>query len=701
MSTDATDSLRKQRREGLARILCARSIVFVGGSACEPAINYCRALGYSGQLFVVSPTRTEIAEIKCVRDFDDLPLIPDVAWIALRPEDTIATVERLAQIGVAGAVCFGAGYAEVGQPELQERLVKAAGNMALLGPNTTGFVNFVDRLAVMVESHGTAVPERGIAVISQSGTFGANLALSNRQVPVSHIVSLGNQACVDTADVLETLCDDPRVACFALYVEGIADPTAFADAAARAFEAGKPVLCLHAGNSTAGRELVVSHTAALSGTPDAFGAFYRRLGVLQVPSFPVLMETAKLFVAGRAPAGRRLVIETASGMDSIYCADLAQAHGVVLPPPSAPSKRALQDLLPDIATLANPLDVTMAMWGDREAQAEALVALSRTPCDMAALVVNAPSTTQVDSFFPAFLAAARAQSTLDVPCYVMTNLPEGLPQQVTADLRNAGCIVLQGLEDGFAALDLACRYAEYSNQLKQEGGPDRRLLAACPDTTRQTKTLSETDSKSVLAAAGVPVPVSASRHSIECAVQDAHAIGYPVVLKAVGAALHHKTEVGGVELGLDDEVAVRQAALRLLQIEGVETLLVEEMISDAVAEVIVGITRDPILGLKLTIGAGGTLAELLEDVSTLILPTSRREIERAIKRLRIFRLIAGWRGMPEGDFDALVGLVEKVCSFAESCAETIVELDLNPVLVRPKNCGAVAVDALLVRVDAP
>ena len=701
MSTDATDSLRKQRRKGLARILCARSIVFVGGSACEPAINYCRALGYSGQLFVVSPTRTEIAEIKCVRDFEDLPLIPDVAWIALRPEDTIATVERLAQIGVAGAVCFGAGYAEVGQPELQERLVKAAGNMALLGPNTTGFVNFVDRLAVMVESHGTAVPERGIAVISQSGTFGANLALSNRQVPVSHIVSLGNQACVDTADVLETLCDDPRVACFALYVEGIADPTAFADAAARAFEAGKPVLCLHAGNSTAGRELVVSHTAALSGTPDAFGAFYRRLGVLQVPSFPVLMETAKLFVAGRAPAGRRLVIETASGMDSIYCADLAQAHGVVLPPPSAPSKRALQDLLPDIATLANPLDVTMAMWGDREAQAEALVALSRTPCDMAALVVNAPSTTQVDSFFPAFLAAARAQSTLDLPCYVMTNLPEGLPQQVTADLRNAGCIVLQGLEDGFAALDLACRYAEYSNQLKQEGGPGRRLLAACPDTTRQTKTLSETDSKSVLAAAGVPVPVSASRHSIECAVQDAHAIGYPVVLKAVGAALHHKTEVGGVELGLDGEAAVRQAALRLLQIEGVETLLVEEMISDAVAEVIVGITRDPILGLKLTIGAGGTLAELLEDVSTLILPTSRREIERAIKRLRIFRLIAGWRGMPEGDFDALVGLVEKVCSFAESCAETIVELDLNPVLVRPKSCGAVAVDALLVRVDAP
>lgn len=697
MSTDTSTALRLERREGLARILKARSVVFVGGRVCEPAIGYCRSLGFKGQIYVVSKTREEIAGITCLSDFDALPSVPDVAWIALRPEETIVSVARLSRMGVAGAVCFGAGYADIGQADLQDRLVQAAGNMALLGPNTMGFVNFVDRVAVMADTHDTAVPERGIAVISQSGTFGGNLVLSNRRIPVSHIVSVGNQACVDTADVLDVLCDDPRIACFALYIEGIADPAPFAKAAIRAFHAGKPVICMHAGQSSAGQELAISHTASMTGTPDVFAAFYRRLGVLQVPSFSVLMETAKLFAAERAPAGRRLMIETASGMDSIYCTDLAYAHGIVLPSLSAASDDALQGILPDIATATNPLDVTMALWGDREAQSEALSALVKTPCDMAALVANAPSTMSIASFLSAFQAAADAQRALDVPCYVMTNLPEGLPQQVTCELSNAGCVVLQGLEDGFAALDLACRYAENQKLLRLEGGPDQRLLTGHNDPQRTILSLSEPDSKAALRAASVPVPEAALTSSVNIAAQHAGTIGYPVVLKAVGPGLAHKTEVGGVALGLADERGVRDAARRLMRIAGAEALLVEKMITDAVAEVIVGVTRDPILGLTLTIGAGGVLAELLDDASILILPTNPREIERAIRRLRVFQLIAGWRGKPEGDLDALVDLIAKVCAFAEAQSDTLAELDLNPVLVRPRGSGAVAVDALLVR----
>jgi acyl-CoA synthetase (NDP forming) len=699
MRTDPDTQLRNERRRRLARILQARTVVFIGGRVCAAAIDYCRALGFAGEIFVVNPIRDEIGGIACVRDLGDLPKVPDVAWIALRPEETLMTVRKLAQMGVAGAVCFGAGYAEGGHEELQGRLVQAAGNMALLGPNTLGFVNFADRVAVMADSHGTEGSENGIAVISQSGTFGANLALSNRTLPISHIVSLGNQACIDTADAIEVLCDDPRVVAFALYVEGISNPVAFAAAAVRAFQAKKPIICLHAGKSTAGSKMALSHTAALSGEPEAAAAFYRRLGIVQAPSFPILMETAKLFASERAPKGRQLVIETASGMDAIYCADLADANAIVLPQPSEPALEALSGVLPDIATPSNPLDVTMALWGDRQAQADAMVGLAQTGCDMAAIVVNAPSKTHVPSFLPAFQAAADAQAALDVPCYVLTNLPEGLPKEARAYLAAAGCIVLQGLEDAFVSLSLACSYAEQRVLLDRDGGPDDRIVATRLCRHDRATSMSEPDSKALLARVGVAVPASAGAATTEEAVQHAERIGYPVVLKSAGASLQHKTEKDAVVLSLRNAQSVRAAADRLLGIAGSEGLLVEEMIEDTVAEVIVGVTRDPVLGLKLTIGAGGVLTELLDDAATLILPARRSEIKRAIRRLRIAKIIDGWRGKPAGDFDALVDLVEHVAAFAVAHADSLSELDLNPVLVRPEGRGAVAVDALVINVE--
>jgi len=699
MRTDSDAVQRKKRRKGLARILQARTIAFVGGRSCANAISYCQSLGFSGEIFVVNPSRDEIAGIPCTRDVEALPKVPDVAWIALRPEETLATVGKLAAMGVSGAVCFGAGYAESGHEDLQARLVEAAGSMALLGPNTLGFVNFVDRVAVMADNHGNRMSERGIAVVSQSGTFGGNLALSNRNLPISHIVSLGNQACIDTADVIEVLCDDPRVTAFAIYVEGIADPGAFAAAAARAFAAKKPVMCLHVGKSAAGSKMALSHTASLSGEADAVAAFFRRLGVLQAPSFSILMETAKLFGTGRAPMGRRLVIETASGMDAIYCADLADANKIVLPPPSPAAVRELTGVLPDIATLANPLDVTMAFWGDRQAQAGALVELAQNACDMAAIVVNAPSNTHVPSFLPAFQAAADAQAALDVPCYVLTNLPEGLPEEARADLTAAGCIALQGLEDAFASLDLACSYAEQLSLLDKEGGPDVRLTAPHVREHGFVASLSEPDSKAILETAGVPVPASGRAATPDEAVQQAERVGYPVVLKSAGASLHHKTEMDAVSLSLSNASSVRKAAEHHLGIAGTEYLLVEEMIENAVAEVIVGVSRDPVLGLKLTIGAGGVLTELLDDFATLILPARRSEIERAIRGLRVAKLIDGWRGKPPGDFDALVNLVERVADYAVAHANSLSELDLNPVLVRPQGRGAIAVDALIIEVE--
>ena len=694
MNASPDPASRARRRRNLKRLVNARSIAFIGGDMAAGGIAYCRAVGFSGDIWAVNPNRTALEGVPCAPSVDDLPGVPDASWVAVSAERAIDAIARLNAMGSPSAVVYTAGFSETGDGALERRLVEAAGDMAVVGPNCMGVVNYLDGVPVaLTPDLGTERPEHGVALVAQSGTMIGNMVNSGRSLPVSHLFSMGNQAVTEIADAIDVLADDARVDAILLYVEGLRDAGAFARAAARAFDRGKTIVAMKAGASETGRDVAMSHTGSLAGPPELYDALFDRLGIVKVETFPELLEMSKLFAFDGAPRGNRLMVETCSGTDSGYCADLAERHGVVLPKLDGEAREAVERVIPAIATPANPLDVTMEQWGDREAQATSLIALLRQPSDAAALVINLPLRGETSSFDPAIEAMLDVKAATDLPCYVITNLPEGAPERVRKLLFAHGVIPLQGMEDAMSCIGRAARYAAERERLRAAGGPDVRLLnGRAPGAATL---LDEAESKARLRSRGVAVPSSELCGGPGEAVAAAERLGYPVVLKGRGAGLAHKSELGAVAVNLGDAAAVRRAADAVGRAPGADALLVEEMVTDGVAETIVGVTRDPTLGLGLVVGMGGVLAELLRDRATLLLPTRREAVEDAVAGLRGYPLLTGYRGRPAGDVAALTETVMAVARFAEDHAESLVELDLNPVVVRPAGKGAVAVDALL------
>ena len=688
------DTSRRRRRQNLKRLFRARSIAFVGGASAAGGIRYCRALGFDGKVWAVNPGRSELEGVPCVARVADLPGVPDATWIAVPPESAIETVRDLNTIKAPAAVCYTAGFSESGNHELERQLIEAAGDMAVVGPNCIGAVNYLDAIPVAI-SPGLGVdrPEHGVALIAQSGTIIGNMTSSHRSLPVSHLLSMGNQSILDLADGIDAVTDDPRVDAILLYIEGLKDAAAFARAARRAFENGKTLIALKGGTSEAGRMLALSHTGSLAGSCAFHEAFFKRLGIVSVRSFPELLEMSKLFAFRSVPKGNRLMVETASGTDSGYCADLAETHGVKLPQPDEQQRAEWAEALQTVATPVNPVDVTMSQFGDREAQANTLLTMLKTPADAAALVINYLSEEPNADWDSAVLAMIDVRKQVNVPCFVITNLPEGAPRRVRELLLANDVVPLQGMEDAMSCIGQAARYARHRQGLSKRGGPRVELVGR--GALQPGLLLGETRSKRILGKFGVPVSASFTCSSAEEAVEIARKSGYPVVLKVQGDGLAHRTDLGGVALNLWNDEAVAGMASAFLELPGAGSVTIESMVTDAVAEVIVGVTRDPALGLGLTIGTGGIFAEVLQDSITLLLPVTRDEIRDALRELRGAVLLNGYRGRPEGDTQALVEAVAAIASVAESEAHHLLEMEVNPVLVRPRGNGVVAVDALI------
>ena len=685
------------RRANLRRLLNARSLVFVGGRNIVEAVTYCRTLGFAGRIQVVSPRREEVAGIPAVPRLQDLEAVPDAAFVAVPGAANLAVIKELRSMGVAGTICYAAGFAESGPSgtALQARLVAAAGDMALIGPNTLGAVNFVGRVGLVHADHGPAGCAAGAAIVAQSGTVGGNALRSERALPVTHLLAVGNQAVVDLADAVTVLAEDPAVRVIMLHLEGIRDALALQAALRAATGRGVPVVIFRTGVSAQARAIAVSHTGGMTGAGALLDQLLCDEGALIAESFDGFVELGKLLAQHpRGLAGRRLLVFTASGADAGHAADLAAARGLELAPPSAAGLVRLAEILPPIATAGNPMDVTMALWGDEAGQRQVYRLLLAERYDAAVMVINYPSSGPDTSpalladFDGAVAALIAARAGLAVPIFAASNLAEGLPPAVRARLLAAGIVPLQGLEAAFAALAQAA-------DLRRDRSAAGSGLVAAGRPIGATRTLDEWASKAWLRAAGIATPRSALVQSPQEAAAEARAIGYPVVLKAVGPDLAHKSEQGAVVLGLRDENTLRNAARRLLALPGAEALLVEAQVGDAVAEVILGATRDPVFGMTLLVGAGGVLAELIADRQLFLLPLEEETLRRRLPALKVWPLLQGYRGRPAGDCEALIAAIMVFASHLERDAERVVECDVNPLLVRPQGQGVVAVDALL------
>ena len=685
--SDALDA-----RSRLARLMAPRSIAVIGGREAEEVARQCDRIGFSGHIWPVNPRRADIAGRPCFASVAELPGAPDAAFVAVSREAAIAAVGELAARGANGAVVYASGFSEAGADgtALERKLVAASGDMALIGPNCYGALNYLDGVALWPDQHGGKRVERGVALVLQSGNIAVNLTMQARGLAVAYVVAVGNKAKGDFADYVEAFLDDERVTAIGLHIEGLDDADALDRVARRARELIKPIVAIKTGRSEAGAALTLSHTASLAGADVLYDAFFARAGIARAPDLSTFLETLKLFHVCGPLKGRRISSMSCSGGEASLMADLVHGHRLATPDLPGSAREALGAALGPKVALGNPLDYHTYVWGEFEPTRAVFSAMLAAGYDMNALVLDFPRADRCDSSdwkttLAAFEAAGKATGA---PAAVVASLPETMPEAVAERLVAEGVVPFNGMSEALTAMRLAAEVGEaWTRPPAAPLHPVARTKATGPALM-----LDEAKAKAALARFGLAVPAFRIVPIAEAA-RAAEELGFPVVVKALSGSLAHKSDVGGVRLNLRDAAAVEQAASAMAHLS--EHVLIELMMEGALAELIVGVTRDALFGLALTVGAGGVLADLLDDHATLLLPASRAEIEAALRSLKIARLIDGYRGGKPGDWPALMASVESVARYAEAHRDTLIELDVNPLLVFAAGSGAVAVDALI------
>jgi acyl-CoA synthetase (NDP forming) len=680
----------------IRRLIAPRSIALIGAGVWTDAVAAGNAtIGYRGTVWRVHPTRASTAERPFYRSVAELPGIPDAAFIAVPNHEAPAVAGALAARGAGGFVCFSSGFGELGTEvgrRLDGELLEQACELPFFGPNCYGFVNFFDRAAMLPDQIVGEALERGVALICQSGTISLSLSFNDRSVPIGYLFSVGNQSRLAVEDLIEVLCDDPRVTAFGLYLEGIKDAERFAAAADKARRAGKPIAVIKTGRTAAAARTAHSHTGALAGADSVFEAFCRQAGLARCETLGGLCETLKLFHAGGPLGGRKVLIMGASGGDMAMTADVARTVDLDFAPLPAEHAVTLQTLLTERVTVANPLDIHTYLWFDPPALERVFSTAMRAGYDAVGFMLDFPPEGKADasSFDAAIQAYIRASHAAPSRVALISSLPEALSARVRRYCLDGGIVPLQGQREALEAIAAAAAVG-----IAWRSGPGVELKLPprpTPGAAAEVYSLTEAEGKAALARYGVAIPRSRVVAATE-APRCAEAMGYPVVIKAVGAHLEHKTEVGGVALNLRNASQAAEAALTLSGLS--DTLLVEEMIGDGVAEILVGLILDPQFGQVLVVGAGGVLTELLADSVTLLPPFSPAAVRSALAALKVAKLLGGFRGRPRGDIDALVDVILGLARYAAAEIATLQEIDVNPVIVRPAGKGAVAVDALI------
>lgn len=685
--------------QALDAVFRPRHVAFLGGSNLAPALKYHRELGFAGETWVVNPKYGSLEGFACHARIEDLPVAPDLAFVAIPREAAIEAIDVLRRRGCKAVVCNAAGFSEtgVGGVDLQARLVAAAGPMAVLGPNSVGVVNFADPMAAIMDHFGVGNAQQGVAIVSQGGGVLCDAVFCDRGLTITHLVGCGNQALIGIEDCASYLLDDPRVGAIGLSFEGLHDVAALRAAAAKALRLGKPLVAIKFGKTAVGAQAAASHTASMTGAGAAWEALFDRLGIVSTKSESEFFETLKLFASGRMPKGRRALVTCVSGVLGVMLADHLSAAGFELPQPSAERAVVLRGLLPGIATPGNPQDVTMAAWNDRHRQQAVYESLLEEGYDIALMVQNYPRLGMWDVAEYAAQVEALGAACVGraIAALQLAPMADCFPAEARVHTQRLGLAAMQGLDECIAALGHAVWWRERREALSAAGLEG--LTLGGPPTPVGGVRLDEATAKSLLQAAGIPVPhgrVTTPEQAPRAAMQ----IGFPVAVKALDLRLPHKTEVGAVKLGLDSALAVAEAVetMRVEMARGapgipLTRVLVEAMANDVVVEIMASITHDACVGQVMMIARGGIEAELWNDQVLLAGPFSRAEIARALDQLKVARLIRGWRRHPAGDREALLDALEALARLATDSA--VEEIEINPILVGRR--GVLAVDAVL------
>ncbi|WP_395397328.1 acetate--CoA ligase family protein [Novosphingobium sp. BL-8A] len=707
MSGQATAVLEPIERAAIDRLLNPRSVAVIGASDRPGALgaSVLKNLvdrGFAGDIHLINPKREEIGGRRCVPDVAALPEGVDVAVLAIPQAAVLGAVRELAARRCGAAVIFSAGFAEGGpeglaQQEELARIAREAG-MVIEGPNCLGLVNFDANLALtFVElPEARAKGDRKVGIVSQSGAMAAVLATTMiaRDVPLSCYISTGNEAASGVEDYVAHLAEDPAIGVIAMIVEQFRKPAAFLAAARSARDRGKLVVLLHPGSSEAGRESAATHTGAMAGDHAVMQTLVEQAGVILVDGLEELGDVTEIALRCPALPTGGLGIVSESGALKAMMLDGAEALGLALPKLADGDSPALRAALPPFVPVSNPLDITAQGLVDPTLYNRTIAALGeedRIETIFVPLIQTDTHTSHIK-----FAAVAEALAALGGrKPLIVAGVDEGggvLAEDVAA-IRKFGSPYFPTPERALKALARLVAYGERSGSVT-ERAPVMLTGPAAGEV------IPEYRAKRLLAPHGVAFSEGALAVSLAEAQEIAARIGYPVVLKAQAASLSHKSDAGGVAIGLADAAAlaaawskmqsdVRQARPGLV----LDGLLVEAMAPRGV-EMIVGARRDPDWGAVILVGFGGVAAELLNDVVLLPPDLPAAEIKARILSLRMAPLLQGFRGAPPADIDALAAIVEALAAVVRGTPE-IGEIDLNPVLMLPEGEGAIALDALI------
>lgn len=672
----------------LSRFFSPKAVTVIGGGAwCEAVVRQCRATGFTGPIWPVHPKKSEVGGLPAYPDLASLPAVPDAAFIGVNRELTVTMARELSAMGCGGAVCFAAGFSEAVSEladgdALQAQLVEAAGEMRVLGPNCYGIVNALDGVALWPDRHGMSPVETGVAVIGQSSNVLINLTMQRRGLPLAAVVAAGNQAQTSMSDLGIALLEDPRITALGLHIEGISDLPAFEALADRAAELGKPIVALRVGASEQAQAAAVSHTASLTGSDAGARALLRRLDIAQVDTPTELVEALKILHVTGGLRSARIASASCSGGEASLMADMGELAGVTYPALTDTQKTGLRAALGPKVALANPLDYNTYIWGDEDALTATFTALCTAELGLGCVVVDYPRNDRFEApdYDQVLRAVAKTREVTGTPMALVSLLSEGLPEPVAMKALEMGIVPLCGMGDALRAIRAAVTV------------PGRRNARPEPVTLPvnghgAARVFSEAEAKALLQTFGVRVPGSGRAGEAGQAAETATQIGFPVVLKGEGIA--HKTEAGAVVLNLSSAQAVAEAAAKM----PAESFLVEEMITGTVAELILGVTRDPAHGFVLTLGLGGILTELIRDTASVLIPASREDIGAALQSLRTAPLLTGYRGRPGADIEAVIDTAMALQQLVQEHAGALHEVEINPLICRATD--AVAADALI------
>lgn len=690
-----------------------RSIALVGATDKSgwsiSTLTNLRTHGFRGPVHLVNPRGGVVHGEQAHRSLSGIPGQVDLAYVMVPTTAVLPVLREGAKLGIRHYVILTAGFGETG-PEgaaLEAEIVDFAqeNDLTVLGPNGNGFIN----AAADVTPYGLPIPSpllRGsVGVVLQSGALASSVLgfAQARNVGISLLTSMGNESLVTVTDVIDYLVDDPATKAIALFLESVRDPAAFSRAARRALLAGKPIVALKIGRSRLASRTAQAHTGALVGDDNVIDAAFRQLGVVRVRSLEDLIITAGLLAEVGPLPGPRIGVVTPSGGASEIIADRAEDEGLELPAFAPETVARLREIVPVFGTVQNPLDVTGYVLIDRTLLGRALEAVTADPgVDAVMLLSDLPRVAPPDAapVYATYSASAKRIAEAPMPVVVVSNVLTDVTEFGRDVQRQAGFpYVAGGIEHGMHAIGAAVRWgrAYHAAVAAGDAAPARAVVEA-PAVERGTGVWAEHRAAALLASAGIPVVPGELVHDEESAVAAAVGFGYPVVLKAAAEGLGHKSDIGGVRLGLsgarDVERAYREVVAAASAVPGAGRVgaLVQPQRGGGV-ELLVGVVRDPAWGLTLAVGLGGIWVEALRDTALRVLPVDAAEVRHALGELRGAALLRGARGAEPADLDAVADVVARVAALAESLGDDLESLEINPLLVRGSHVEAL--DALI------